>query len=198
MVSPNKDILTILEAYAAATPHGNDSHVLREWMERYPDHADDLLEFAASRETLKYPSEEGFESDEEKERFFLLSRETFRKFIASHGVPLVSLVARADELELKKKGLQEELGISREILDYLEDRRFEFTSIPGNFIERIAGILRTTTDSVAAYLNQDMRVAQVFHKNDGRPATPEKLDFVSAVKKDFNLTEEQKGHLLGH
>lgn len=197
MFVSDDEILAVLESYAAATPTGNDQQKLREWINKHPECKEQLIEFAASRDILKHSVEKDFESREERESFFALSRETFRKYMSSRAMPLVGIVARAGELELKKKDLEERLGISREILDFLEERRFEFASIPSAFVSRIADVLRTSADAVATYLKQDMMPAQAFHKNDGRPSKADLLDFASTVKKDFNLTDDQKNTLLG-
>jgi hypothetical protein len=189
------DVLNVLESYAVATPEGNDQTILRQWIERFPSYEGDLIEFAASRELLKHDLGDGFESSEEKSLLFSMSRVAFDSHAAAHA-SIPGIVLKAEQLGLKKKDVRERLGISNELLTYLEDRRIEYSSIPKAFIENIADFLKTNSDSVIAFLSSPPRVANAFHKNEDRPSEPATVDFRSAVKDDLNLTEEQRKQLL--
>lgn len=192
------DVMEILEGYAAATPEGNDHELLRQWIERHPDYAQDLIEFAVSRDLVNEFEDASFTDDTEKMRYVARAREIFRNYMATQSAPLVGIIVRAEELQLKKKDLMERLGISPELLAYLDQRAIEYASIPKTFVQRLAHTLDSSVESVAAFLRQDINPAQAFHKSSGRPEELVKQDFTTVVRNDINLSDEQKDSLISN
>lgn len=193
----NQDtLLEVLEGYAAVTPDGNDAEKLKQWIAAHPEHARDLVEFAVSRHLGDHPPESGLRSEEEKQAYMARARRVYADHIAAQPVALKGLFLRAEELSLKKNDFLRKIGISHEIVNYLEQGQIEYSSIPAAFVKKIADVLETGAASVTAFLNQGLRPAQSFHKNHSRPDEIRTLKFSEAVERDSSLTAEQKKDLL--
>lgn len=198
-LNSHDDLFEVLEGYAAATPDGNEKSILDQWIEEHPMYAQDLMEFAANREMLAYRSSEGFESEDRKQEYIRRSISTYNRFVESsrgkNFSALKSIIKRAAELDLKKNELTQRLGISITLLNSLENRAIDYSSIPKAFLVRVSEVIQVHLDSVAAFF-QLPRVGAEFHKNHTRPDELKTVNFYDAVKADYGLTEEQKKHLL--
>lgn len=98
---------------------------------------------------------------------------------------------------MNKSAFAEALGISISLLTYLEKRRLNYASIPMRFIHKIAESLKTSEESIAAYLQGGPKMsAQASFKADQRPISRGVKDFLEAVNEDPGLTAEQKQELI--
>jgi hypothetical protein len=198
MIKDPKILSAVLEGYAAATPEGNDSAVLREWIRRHPDFADDLADFAASRTVMLYAA--GPEPTiEEEERLRGLATERLAAVLGeSRGLkPIASILRRATELGYSKQSFAAAAGLSVSLVMYLEKRRLEFASIPRELVRRVAEIIGSAEESVAAYLRQGPDLAPAAnYKASLMPGEVVEKSFADAVREDQVLSPEEKVELL--
>ncbi len=189
----------VLEAYAVETPNGNDAAVLNRWMKDYPAFADDLMDFAAGRSMARHLPDPVIPENEMagyRESGLSMLREitgTDKKKLFS----ISSLSEMAKESGLNKTAFASALEISVSLLMQLDKRYLIASSIPRRLIGRIAESLKTTEESVAAYLSGGPEFsAQASYKAESRPEKQDQKDFTKAVMDDPSLSEEQKNKLI--
>lgn len=193
------NLADVLEGYAvAAAAAENDQKNLREWMERYPQFATALMDFAAARTLIKYAPEPEISSSEEA-RYKEFGLNSLRRVLS--GTEEESSVASLTELA-KSKGINKlkfaaALDISLSLVMYLENRRLKYASIPKAVIGKIARVLETGEDTIAKYLNQPPNLATgASYKTDTRAEDVKPKGFAEAVREDQQLSAEQKRKLL--
>jgi len=190
----------VLEDYAVATPDGNDLKVLRKAAENHPQYAEELADFAAARAVARHAPEEEL-TDEEESRAQESAVTNLRTMLDSLGLSntsaLESLTGAAKEKGLNRSKFAAALGLSVSLVQYLENRRLNFATIPQRIINRIAQVLSTTEETISAYLDQppDYRGAASFKTQERAAELPPK-DFADAVREDQQLSPEQKRKLL--
>lgn len=188
----------VLEGYAAATPDGNDSAILRDWIRRHPEFADDLADFAASRTVVLYCVDvEPTPGEEERDRERAGQRLAAALSEMRRPNPIASLTGLAENKGLNKKAFADAAGLSLSLVMYLEKRRLEFGSIPRALIGRLATIIGTAEESVAAYLRQGPELApDANFKASRMPSDVVQKNFADVVNEDQILSAEQKSELL--
>ena len=193
----------ILEEYAAATPAGNDLKVLREVCDKYPQHSDDLTDFAAARAIVKHAPEEELSADEEQ-RYAEAGLKNLRMVLGALNEPdttaddvLHSLVDAAKVKGLNRRSFAAAVGLSTSLVMYLEKRRLEFSSIPKTIVAAVARVLETGEDLVSSYLNQPPDFAAgASYKTNTRAENLQPKNFKEAVQEDQQLSAEEKRKLL--
>lgn len=194
------NLADVLEDFAMASAAGNEQQILRVWMEKHPQYADDLMNFAAARSIVRYSPE--FEiSAADEAKYKELGARNLRQVFS--GAPEKSATAIASLTELAKtKGLNKlkfahALDLSLSLVMYLENKRLDFASIPRKVIGKIAQVLETGEDLVASYLNQPPNLATgASFKTETRPDDIKPKSFAEAVREDQQLSAEQKRKLL--
>lgn len=201
-MSDNLKLQEVLEEYAAATPNGNDLGELRRISEKYPHYAEELADYAAARAVAKHAPEEELESAEEM-RFQALGLNTLRQVlsesreqVAPAGI-IQSLTDLAKSKGLNRTKFAQALGLSVSLVQYLEKKRLDYATIPQGIIAKIADVLETAQDQVAAYLNQPPDyAAQSSFKTNTRAEQSQAKSFREAVGEDQQLSAEDKRKLL--
>lgn len=191
----------VLEEYAIAAGAKNDHEILRAVIEKYPQFADDLMNFAAARAFAAFSPETEISTAEEAE-FQKFGLEHLRRVLSgaseqNAAMPL-SLTETAKAKGLNKAKFAAALDISLSLVMYLEHKRLEFVTIPQTIIGKIAQLLDTSEDSIAEYLNQPPNFAAgASYKAETRPENDLKpKKFAEAVREDQQLSTEQKRKLL--
>lgn len=189
----------VLEGYAIETPTGNDRQILQRWIKMYPQFAAELTDFAAARAIVKYAPEEEFSAEEES-RYSRIGLSNLRSFLnkkKAAQTALASLTDAAKEKGLNKQKFAAAAGISLSLLMYLEKKRLEFASIPKGLMNKLANVLETGEERIAAYLNQppDLQTQASF-KAALRPEEIKLKSFAEAVREDQTLSPEEKKKLL--
>ncbi len=189
----------ILESYAIETGAENERERLQKWIEKYPEFAEDLMNFHAERSFSQFRTPEISASEEAG--FLLRSRATLEKFRAERRgqaeKPLASLTAQAQALGMNKTRFASALKMSLSLVMYLEKRRLRFATVPRQIIQRLAATLQTSEQAVANYLDAAPDfAANASFKAVERPTEIEQKDFAQAVREDQSLTAAEKAELL--
>ncbi len=193
----------VLEEYAVATPSGNDLEILRSLINKYPQYALYLSDFAAARAVVTYAPEEEL-SNEEEIRFQESGLKSLRMVLnalnaAEETAPLSlgSLVEAAKAKGLNRSKFAAALGLSTSLVMYLEKRRLVFASIPKKIVAKISEVLGTGEDLITAYLDQPPEFASsTSFKTESRPENSAPKSFDEAVYEDQMLSPEEKRKLL--
>lgn len=166
---------------AAPTP-------LRIWLDRYPEHATDLIHWAtqapiADRAETLYADPEG------EARTLAVGLNVVAEFRARYEASLPSLLTRG----LNASALAERLSLSVPLVFKLERRLLSFASLPAALIDRLADVLQVTERQVRDYLNQPPTLAAgASYRADNAPKAVRQQDFLQAVRTDHEMTEEEK------
>ncbi len=190
----------VLEEYAISEPTGNNLATLQQMVEKYPQFAAELQDFAAARAVVRYAPELELNALEEA-RYQEIGLNNLRAVLSAKAVnPLTSLQSLTDTA--KTKGLNRSkfaaaLGLSVSLVQYLEKRRLEFASIPHAVIVKVAEVLETGEELVANYLKLPPNLAtNASFKVSGRPEEMQSKSFDEAVREDQTLSGEEKRKLL--
>ncbi len=190
----------VLEEYAISEPAENNLATLQQMIEKYPQFAADLQDFAAARAVVRYAPEVELNALEEA-RYQEIALNNLRAVLSAKAVqPPTSLQSLTDAA--KTKGLNRSkfaaaLGLSVSLVQYLEKRRLEFASIPQAVIVKVAEVLETGEELVANYLRLPPNPAtNASFKASERPEEMQSKSFEEAVREDQTLPAEEKRKLL--
>jgi transcriptional regulator with XRE-family HTH domain len=188
-------LMEVLEGYAAATPNGNDQEILHRWMEDHPQFAGDLMDFAAARAYVR-TVDDGPLADED--HYDEIGSNVLKEVLIRRDVTVPeSLTAAAEGKGWRKPEFAQRLGLSLSLLMYLEKRRLLFSTIPKSLIGRIAELLETSEQVIAAYLAQPPSLAgEASFKTRTRPDEVRQREFADAVREDQTLSASDRQRLL--
>jgi hypothetical protein len=112
--------------------------------------------------------------------------------------PITGLFDAASSVGLSSNGLKERVGLSAAILQKLNRRLIDPSTIPTRVIADLAAVLRRSVDTVWAYLRLDAAfAASAQHRSNQAPTLPkQREDFFDAVRNDLSLAESRKQELL--
>lgn len=203
MTTINKDCeLDRLYAEWSENRTSSEPNALKEWMARYPDNAEDLIQWTADAPVLDYA--ETLPADAEADvRALAIGKQTLSALRARLTSPvtvrpLVSLKEAARAAGLNLKTLAEQLGLGLPIVMKLEYRHLRVASLPATLIQQVADTLQVRIEEVRAYLNQSPTLAPgaSYNAKDVVPQATAQEDFEQAVRACSNMTESQKKHWL--
>jgi transcriptional regulator with XRE-family HTH domain len=186
----------VLESFAAAHPSPNAQDV-RDWSNRYPDHADEI--FALAIDLNRYPAllsaDEGPEPTQ-KQIDAAWERHKAAAILIDGKVrsaPRLQMIAEAAGTDLAD--LAAEIDIDRRILVGLESGRI-LLPVSGRLISAIAATLKADEDVVAASLNASFLTPRVaFAKARGAPQMT-RGRYEDAVRTS-GMSNERKAFWLG-
>ena len=184
----------VLEGYAIDTPEGNDQETLRRWMDRHPEFAGELMDFAAARAYARNVDEGPLP---EEERYAEIGLNALKEMLGREAAALSSLTAAAEAKGWKKPEFAKKLGLSMSLLMYFEKRRVKIATVPKGIVAKIAELLETSEQAIAAYLSQPPSMAgEASFKSQTRPEEDRQKEFADAVREDQSLSPSEKHDLL--
>ncbi len=184
----------VLEGYAIDTPEGNDQETLRRWMDTHPEFAAELMDFAAARAYARNVNE-GPLPDEA--RYAEIGLNALKEVLAREATALNSMTAAAEAKGWKKPEFARKLGLSMSLLMYFEKRRVKIATVPKAIVAKLAELLETSENEIAAYLSQPPSMAgEASFKSKTRPEEGRQKDFADAVREDQSLSPSEKQDLL--
>ncbi len=191
-----------------------DAALLNDFLERYPQHAAALREFAVhtaldaaepaipSEIDARWPSAQ--ETSHSVSSALLRFDEQLRARRAemeaqthseSSAIPAINPFAHLDRKALQV--FRSQLNASTLFVTRLRDRLIDAQTISEGFIRHVADLLQTAPETLKAHF---AAVAQVplraNYKAEQKPEAAGKQSFADAVRAS-NLTKEQQEHLLG-
>lgn len=166
---------------------------IEEYMRRYPEYAQDLMEFAVYFHTI------GFEMEPPSAVPAPLSPAAQKALaqirsgsVISSAAPIAGLVKQGATLGYSPRKLADVIGISTDLLGKLEARAIAVATIPPTLFRRLAEALKVTPEAIAAYLGAASPTqAGAFYYAD-QPPTQHQESFLDAVRSSA-LPSERKG-----
>lgn len=165
---------------------------IEEYVQRHPQYAQRLLEFAVyfhtvgvDAEIVEAPPEAALSPAAQR----VISR-IREQHAAASAVPVEGLVKQAAGVGYSPRQLAEAVGLTIELLGKLEARAIAVATIPSTLITRLAGALKVAPDAVSAYLGGGLAQAGGFYYADQAPAQQQQ-SFIDAVQASA-LSPERK------
>lgn len=191
------NLADVLETYALAAPQANNLQTLRGLMDKYPQFASELMDFAAARAVVSFSPELKLNIAEET-KYREVGLKNLRAVLSGEQSPVLqSLTDAAQAKGMNRKRFAAALGLSVSLLQYLEKRRLRFATIPQTLIRKIAEILETGEETISVFLQQQpVYAAQTSFKTATRAEETPPKDFAEAVREDQTLSAEEKRELL--
>ena len=191
----------VLDAYVASG--GDPNSPLDEWIRRYPEFEQELIDFAASWSLMNgLPPEPGAKQVDEKTLVLrgmsvvqnLLHRHSAESALGS-AAPFESLIAEGRERGFEPRRLAHAVGLGDSMLRKLDRRLIAYASIPQELISRLAQVIQREATTVAAYLWQDPTLgATTEHRSEQAPIIMDLEDFFDAVRADPTISREHAEH----
>ena len=207
--TPSMDEVLLEFSFAKEVP---DAALLDEYLDRFPLYAVELkhlaVQLALRAEAEPKPlAEERWPAAGQKspavsramrrvEEGLLALREAMGQSAEANEAAglAANLFARLSREELREFGRH--LGANTLFVTRLRDRLIQASTISVGFIQRVADLLDTTSEKVAAHFAAPpMMPTQTSYKADQKPQTGAQQSFADAVRAS-NLTKEQQDSLL--
>ncbi|MCO6512332.1 MAG: hypothetical protein J5I65_16225 [Aridibacter famidurans] len=188
----------VLEGYAMESPEGNDPQILRKWISDFPQFSDDLMAFAAERARVRHLPDPVLTAEEKGEAMNRgrAALQRFREEQLSQSASISSLTALAKQRGMKKGEFARTVGFSLSLLMQLDKRNVKPSTVPFKIIQKIAVKLEVAADAIRAYLELPQMAAEGNFKAEARPDESPQIDFAEAVRKDTELSDDEKRDLL--
>ena len=191
----------VLDFYLASSEQaGIDT--LTEMIERFPQHKDDLREFAAFRQiSAEIPDRQYTEEEEQllKARAVsIVQNLLYQQERASEksSEAFSSLLNKIEDQFLETNEFYQQTGLSEQLVMMLDRCQVIYATIARKAIENIASALGISFQSVEAYLQGEMRRYATNYKAEQAPESPQLHDFAWLIEIDDDLTDEQKAYWL--
>ena len=196
----------VLDALVASGTEPNSPSFV-DWIRRYPQYEQELIEFAASWSLMTWLplSPDGKEVDEETlvlrgmsiVQNILHRQEQEATGASIQATPIASLIKQGRECGLSPHQLAQAAGLGDSLLRKLDRRLVRFTSIPHQAIEALAAVLQRDTNSITSYLQQNPTFApSTLYRAERIPELTKPEDFFDAVRADPTIPSEQRTRLL--
>jgi hypothetical protein len=185
----------VLEAYIEAVPE--PSHrTLTEWIQRYPEFADELTVLTVGRLVAPFEVEPEEGVDEAAlQRDLQVMRGALQRRRQPQALTSLSEAGKAVGLA-SIKAIAQRANLSAALVRKLDLRLMHVASLPAELFTQLAQALQVGVDALRQYLQGQPLMPEGNFKSEQHPAVPEPEDFFDAVRKDPSLTEEQRQYWL--
>lgn len=190
----------ILHAFIETVPEPSVVD-LTDWIRRYPQFRQELIDFTASRELMQWLPDEDI-APVNSTALATRGRSVVRDLLqrnqerrAADETPPISLSDAGTKRGQTIHQLAEQAGLSVPLWRML-DRRL-VRGVPDAVIGSVAQTIGVTPSAVARYLQQPaMLVSSALHRSATTPTLAAAEDFFEAVRQDVTLSEDRRSRLL--
>lgn len=195
----------VIEAYLASAPSPS-SDSLSEWIARYPQYARELMDFAAHWSLVDtLPPREALDQEAEEEALVSRGRSMFQDVWRreherqqaeqqKHERPITSLRTEAERCGMHIDQFSEATELSPAIIEKLDLRSLDFTSIPQQVIENVARAIGISFGFLTLYLQGGTGLSATARQTTGqtRRRETDKEDFFEAIRTDQTMRDERR------
>jgi hypothetical protein len=184
----------VLEAYIVSVPEPNH-RILAEWIQRYPEFAEELTELTVARLTAPFE----VEPDEVDEATFQRDLQVVRAVLGHQPEQqtITSLLDAGKAVGLTSfAAIAQRTNLSKLLIRKLELHLLKAASLPTQLITDLSAALHVRVTTLQQYFQRRPSVPQGSFKSEQPPTVAEQEDFFEAVRKDLALTEEQRQYWL--
>jgi hypothetical protein len=187
----------ILEEFALAVSE-NDSHeTVKRFMKRYPEYAEDIMDYAVALLISKHAPAEAFLDEQEHDDFLKQAQNIFSKTSSPSAVEISSLDSKLHELNIGIEEFRKKTGLTRFVLHNLDQKLVDVSSIPPKVVRKLSEALKVSADSLNQYLSGGFRNAHSMNfKAFIAPTSSDRISFEEVLNQDPSLTDEERSKLL--
>lgn len=195
----------VLDAYVAAS-QSPSREKLQEWIKRFPQYEQELIEFTVAwSQTEYFPERKGQEKDSESwiQIGMKIARQAYEQQAVEnkpleirHKPPLVSFFQEGNRLGYSPDRLAQHLNIPMSIMRKIENRLLFVDTIPPNLTELIAQNLQRNHDEVLVYLREEPAIPQQLRLKSHQSPKTSRQSFFDAVRADTSMSEDQRTYWL--
>ena len=180
----------------------NAPRSLREWVNRYPQHAPSLIAWAADMPLLECALESAIPDSNAEAHTLAVGRQALAEMRAQYfaAQPAAAPAAAIDNLlqaarthGLTAGRLAARLNVGLPLVAKLNQRLVRLATIPESLLQGLADELQTGVEQVRAYLARPATLAaSAQYKADSAPQVSAPEDFADAVRACTDMTNDQK------
>ena len=186
----------VLEEFASHLLEADSPETVSLFMKKYPEYAEDILEYAVALVMNKHSSDEPFLNPEERSQFLTRATQIFRQVAGSKTQTFNSLSQRISDVGLSFDQFKEKTGISRFILLNLDQKVVEVSSIPSKILKSIEEILSIPQDVLNNYLSGGTPAQAMNYKASVAPIATNRTSFEEILRQDSSLSEQDRLKLM--
>jgi len=195
----------ILDAYVAAAQIPN-REVLREWIKKYPHYERELTDFTVAWIQMEETSSAN-RGKPDIDHLVLKAMSTVQNLYNDNESEKTSsqinnnsiekLVAEAEVQGIPQDHFAAQLKLSVNLLWKFDRHLIQYSSIPVELIEKVAGVLHRGLQIVAEYFQRQPTLAlNASYKAKRQPQVSEPTNFFDEVRSDTDLSNEDRAYWL--
>lgn len=191
----------VIDAYVASSADSGED-TLATWIERYPQYASELRDFAAHYNLFKRLPEREYTAEEEElintRAASVVQNLLYRQRagIAASDDEVTGLINEAEKQHLSLEQFAETTELSAPIIAMLDRRQVRYESIPRKAVDNLAQALGKAATAVASYLQGEMRLQPAHYRADEAPKAARLQEFSALVAVDPELSASQQKQWL--
>jgi hypothetical protein len=183
------DTNQVIAAYEDAVNNG--SVRLEEWVRKYPEHKEALVQYAVYHRV----TDSALPDSEAETRFLENARADIARLRAASPalLPLTGLLSAAKERGLNIITLAAQLNVGKSVVAKLDRRLFEPAGLPKSLVQRVAEALSRSASEIEAYLRLPPTLAAgASYKSPEAPKVAGREKFADALTVDIEMSTDQK------
>lgn len=198
----------VIDAYVASSADSGED-TLATWIERYPQYASELRDFAAHYNLFKRLPEREYTAEEEElintraasvvQNLLYRQRAAIAASddeVAASNDEVTGLINEAEKQHLSLEQFAETTELSAPIIAMLDRRQVRYESIPRKAVDNLAQALGKAATAVASYLQGEMRLQPAHYRADEAPKAARLQEFSALVAVDPELSASQQKQWL--
>lgn len=205
-----KEIDNLINEFFASLEFGDENEVLKEYITRYPEHAQVFFEAASYEKMVKEMPKQEY-SKEQAETLNLRAQSVVQNLLykfRQDNFAAQAVTEKVDEIaplvdlkgEIKRKGFTVKsfaraAGLSETIIDAFHTREVLFASIKRKAIENVAATLGYPFEIVKNYFLLGA-IPEPSHLKADEPPSFSQMDFSELVATDPDMTNDEKKYWL--
>ncbi len=177
---------SVLDAFSVETDAG--SSTLTRYLRQYPEYADDLIDL--SRELSRALNDDDAPLSSPERAAIDVAWSRYATAIAPKiADPFAALASD------QSRALAQRLGVPRQVITALRERRVSPSSVPRRFLQRLAEAMTSSVAELEAFWAQGQVVGARSYKADEKPSAVTQVSF-EQVLLDANVPAETRDALL--
>lgn len=204
----------LLDDFFASLEAGDESQVLENYIEDFPQYEADFLEAAAYKRTVSELPKREY-SKEEEEKLTLRTNSIVQNILYKYrrndlaqkatvetvdnvaaAPPIVDLIEEIERKGFTIKTFARAARLPEDVIEVFNSREVRYGSIVRQAIENVASALRVPIQIIDNYLLESANPAPMHARADEPPRFVSQMEFLEIIKYDPDFRDEDKQYWL--